>query len=143
MTKTPSMQPKLTIGRLAKAAGINIESVRYYQRIGLIAEPPKPQHGFRHYPAKTIERIKFIKRAQQLGFSLQEIADLIALGSGHCRDVRQRAEKKRDTIEMRIRDLQALRETLDKLINACLAGNDEHHCPMVESLLAQDTPSAN
>lgn len=129
---------ELTIGRLAKVAGINVETVRYYQRIGLIDKPIAPYSGYRKYSYKVVETIKFIKRAQCLGFSLQEIADLLKIGDGHCHDVRLRAEKKRTKIAEQIRDLQALRNTLDKLISSCNAGNNEQHCPIVETLLERD-----
>jgi len=128
----------MTIGRLAEAAGVNVETIRYYQRIGLISEPIKPQQGFRKYQHRTLEQIIFIKRAQQLGFSLQEIADLLELGDGHCRDVRKRAEKKRDKIEGQIRDLRALQDTLTQLINACHSGKGKQKCPIVETLLEKD-----
>ena len=124
-----------TIGRLAKAAGVNVETIRYYQRIGLIEEPAKPSQGFRKYPHEALEHIKFIKRAQKLGFSLQEITDLLEFGEGNCRDVRIRAEQKRDKIEKQIRDLQALQGTLDQLIHSCQSGNEKQKCPIVETLL--------
>jgi len=127
------MKP-LTIGCIASQAGVNIETVRYYQRIGLVAEPIKPIQGFRIYPTETIDRIRFIKRAQQLGFNLKEISDLLELGSGHCTDVRVRAEDKRDQIVDQIKDLQSLKATLDTLIEACHAGNDNACCPVVETL---------
>ena len=128
------MNKPLTIGHLARAADVNIETVRYYQRVGLIQEPHKPATGYRVYPAETIDRIKFIKRAQPLGFSLQEIAELLDLGDGHCDDVRLHAEEKRDQIDQQIRDLTALKKTLDKLITACQSENDASHCPIVETL---------
>jgi len=125
----------LTIGRLAEAAGVNVETIRYYQRIGLIEEPKKPQQGFRKYSDEALGQLQFIKRAQQLGFSLQEIAELLELGDGHCRDVRIRAEKKRDKIEKQIKDLQALQSTLNQLIQACHSGKGRKKCPIVETLL--------
>ena len=128
------MAKPLTIGKIARAAGVNVETVRYYQRIGIIAEPPKPVEGYRVYPADTVERICFIKRAQQLGFSLQEIAELLKLGDGHCHDVQLRAEEKRDLIDQQINDLKNLRNTLDKLIRACQSDSDTAHCPIVETL---------
>ncbi len=128
------MAKPLTIGKIARAAGVNVETVRYYQRIGIIAEPPKPVEGYRVYPADTVDRICFIKRAQQLGFSLQEIAELLELGDGHCHDVQLRAEEKRDLIDQQINDLKNLRNTLDKLIRACQSDNDTAHCPIVETL---------
>ncbi len=134
MSKSASIGPELTIGQLAKTAGVNVETIRYYQRIGLIIEPIKPAHGYRHYHSDTIEQIKFIKRAQQLGFSLQEVAELMSLGHGGCLDVRKRAEQKREKIDRQIQDLQALRETLNQLINTCKRDASDQYCPIVESL---------
>ncbi len=128
----------LTIGRLAKLVGVNIETIRYYQRIGLITKPATPVSGYRKYSYKVAENIRFIKRAQRLGFSLQEIADLLNIGDGHCDNVRVRAEEKRNKIEQQIKDLQMLSTTLDKLIHECYSGKKGQHCPIVESLLAQD-----
>ena len=122
----------LTIGRLAKAAEVNVETVRYYQRVGLVIEPVKPLDGFRVYPNETVNRIRFIKRAQKLGFSLQDIAHLLELGEGHCDDVREQAEAKLGQIEAQIKDLQAMRKTLKKLITECSAGNDNGSCPIVQ-----------
>ena len=124
----------LTIGQLAKAASVNVETIRYYQRVGLIDEPPKPHTGFRTYLPDVVDRIHFIKRAQQLGFTLDEIRELLELGDGHCADVRARAEIKRDHIDAQIRDLRSLRETLDKLIGVCGSGKEAPACPIVETL---------
>ena len=126
----------LTIGFLAKAAEVNIETIRYYQRIGLITEPHKPAQGYRVYPEETLKRIKFIKRAQQLGFSLQEIAELLQLGEGNCNDVRLHAEQKRSQIDKQINDLQNLRDTLSQLISSCNSDSDTSHCAIVEALNA-------
>ncbi|GMR18227.1 MAG: Hg(II)-responsive transcriptional regulator [Gammaproteobacteria bacterium] len=128
------MTKPLTIGHLARATGINVETVRYYQRFGIITEPQKPLAGYRVYPADTVDRILFIRRAKELGFSLREIADLLDLGDGHCEDVRHRAEEKRVHIDKQIRDLENLRQTLDQLIKSCQADNDAAHCPIVETL---------
>jgi len=124
----------LTIGRLAKAAEVNVETIRYYQRVGLIVEPVKPLDGFRVYPNETIDLIRFIKRAQKLGFSLQDIAHLLELGDGHCDDVREKAEIKLDQIEAQIKDLQAMRKTLKRLISECSSGSRSGRCPIVQSL---------
>ena len=133
-----SLSPQnLTIGRLASAAGVNVETIRYYQRIGLINKPEKPHHGFRIYSTQALDKIKFTKRAQQLGFSLVEIVELLELGSENCCDVRNRAEKKRDKIVKQIEDLQALHSTLDELISACLSGKNNQKCPIVETLQAK------
>jgi len=125
---------KMTIGHLARAAGVNVETVRYYQRVALIQEPPKPLEGYRHYPIETIDRLKFIRRAQQLGFSLKEITELLELGDGNCVDVRTRAEEKRSQIDHQIRDLKNLRKTLDTLIQTCRTDTNPAHCPIVENL---------
>ena len=137
MTISTDKQDKLTIGRLANLVGVNVETIRYYQRVGLIDEPAAPLKGFRQYPVKTAENIIFIKRAQQLGFSLKEIAELLKIGDGHCSDVRDRAKIKRNKIDEQIRDLQLLRDTLDKLISECNSGLNNQHCPIVETLLGQ------
>lgn len=128
------MAKPLTIGHLARAAGVNIETVRYYQRFGIIDEPSKPASGFRVYPKETIERLLFIRRAKELGFSLQEIAELLQLGDGCCEDVRQRAEEKQAHIDDQIKDLRRLHKTLDKLIKACQSDSNSTHCPIVETL---------
>lgn len=124
---------RLTIGALASAANVNIETIRYYQRVKLITEPAKPPQGFRVYPEETLKRVKFIKRAQQLGFSLKEIDELLQLGKGHCKDVRQLAETKYEQVDQQIKDLQKLKTTLTKLITSCEAGTEEH-CAIVETL---------
>ena len=124
----------LTIGFLAKAADVNIETIRYYQRVGLIAEPEKPAQGYRVYPTESLTRIKFIKRAQQLGFSLKEIQELIELGEGQCDDVRMKAETKREQIDLQIKDLKKLRTSLNKMIESCHSNTKKHHCTMLETL---------
>jgi len=125
-----STQQSLTIGKLARAAGVNIESVRYYQRVGLITVPDKPASGYRLYPDEAIDRILFIKRAQLLGFSLKEISELLELGSTHCVDIRQKAELKRDDINLKIKELSTLRDTLDERKH----DHDPGHCAIVETL---------
>jgi len=129
---------KLTIGSLAKAAEVNIETVRYYQRIGLINEPVKPAKGYRIYSDEILSRIKFIKRAQQLGFSLQEVEELLKLGEskGRCNDVRLRAEEKRTQIDNQIKDLKKLRTTLSGLINSCEKTGKSSQCAIVDTLTA-------
>jgi MerR family mercuric resistance operon transcriptional regulator len=123
----------LTIGRLARAAGVNLETIRYYQRRGLLATPPRPQGGVRRYPPEALARLRFIKRAQQLGFTLREVRELLVLGSGRCTDTRRIAEVQLEQIEARLHDLQRMRRSLRKLITACRAGQDTA-CPIVETL---------
>ena len=128
----------LTIGQVASQAGVNLQTVRYYQRRNLIAQPPKPAWGYRRYAANTVERIRFIKRAQGLGFSLDEIRELLALGDGHCDDVRRVAERQRALIAARIADLDAMQQTLDTLIDDCRQSHPAGYCPLIESLSHQD-----
>ncbi len=128
------MNKTLTIGYLARAAEVNIETVRYYQRVGLIQEPKKPTTGYRIYPNEIVDRLKFIKRAKDLGFSLKEIIELLELGDGRCRDVQLRAEQKRTLIDQQISDLKKLRKTLGNLIKTCQTETNKVHCPIVETL---------
>ncbi|HHL31086.1 MAG TPA: MerR family transcriptional regulator [Oceanospirillales bacterium] len=125
----------LTIGKLAQATAVNVETVRYYQRIGLIKEPPKPLTGYRKYDASLIDTIFFIKRAQQLGFQLLEIKELLDLGSGQCRDVMSMAQVKRDKINRHIDDLTAMRQELDVLIESCRKSDKTQGCAMIDTLL--------
>ncbi len=112
----------LTIGRLAREAGVNVETVRYYQRRGLLPEPPRPAGGIRRYPHATVARIRFIKRAQRLGFTLTEIGELLSLGDGHCDEVQALARRKCAAIEARIRDLETMAVALRALLSQCEGG---------------------
>jgi len=127
-------QTPLTIGRLAKQAHVNVETIRYYQRVGLILEPLKPTVGFRIYPVEYIARIRFIKRAQELGFTLKEIEDLLNLGDGNCKQVQQLAEQKLNEIEARLRDLKSIKQALTSLVKQCKTSNEDVHCALIESL---------
>ncbi len=128
-------QKPLTIGQLASVAGVNVETIRYYQRTGLIQEPDKPLSGYRVYPASDIQRIKFIKRAQQLGFTLAEIQELLDMGEGHCQEVQALARQKLDKIESHLKDLKAMRKVLKQLVQQCEAeGDAQTHCAIIESL---------
>lgn len=111
------MQDGMTIGRLAKAVGEHVETIRYYQRRGLIDEPRKPASGHRRYPGDVVNRIRFIRRAQQMGFSLEEVKSLLRLADGkHSREVRQIAERKQELLEARIAQLTGMRTQLKDLI---------------------------
>ena len=108
----------MTIGRLAKAAGVNVETIRYYQRRGLIGEPHKPPGGHRRYPSGVLERIAFIRRAQQLGFSLAEVKSLMHHGDGrNLRETRAIAERKHENLELHIEQLNKMRKRLRMLID--------------------------
>lgn len=129
------MDKKLTIGQIAAACHVNVETVRFYQRRGLVAEPPRQFRGFRYYDAATVARVRFIKRAQALGFSLEEIAGLLGLEqSTACRDTHDAAVLKLQLVEQRISDLERLRTTLKQLVHQCETGADGVSCPIIESL---------
>lgn len=136
-TSSPDKTTGLTIGHLAKTAKVNVETIRYYQRIGLIDEPLKPPQGYRRYPAPTIERIRFIKRAQELGFSLAEIADLLSLNGQDCFDARVIAEHKHAVIQQRIDDLNAMQRELAKLIKACKENVSGQECCAIIATLTK------
>ncbi len=129
------MTETMTIGNLAKAAGVNIETIRYYQKIGLVTEPEKPEQGYRRYPVLTIGRIHFIKRAQKLGFTLSEITELLSLNDVNCDAARTLAEHKRELIQQRIKDLDAMQGELSKLIDVCRNNiSGQGHCAIIETL---------
>lgn len=131
----------LTIGKLAKKTGVTLETIRHYQRIGLVTEPEKPYVGYRCYSADTIARIRFIKRAQQAGFNLKEIATLLSLDGLHCADVRQLAEQKCQQIEQQIRDLTTLRQVLEALVNDCQQTASTARCAILDAFC--DNASTN
>lgn len=128
------MKTFITIGQVARQAGVNVETVRFYQRRRLIAEPKKPLSGYRHYDAGTVARLRFIKRAQELGFTLKEISNLLLLGDGHCADTKGLAAKKLATVKAKIADLQAMRKVLEELIRKCETNPKQKSCPIVTSL---------
>ncbi len=123
----------LTIGKLAKQANVTIETIRYYQRKGLLLEPDKPATGYRQYPATAISRLRFIKRAQQSGFTLKEISELLLLDNEHCQDVQKLAEQKRQQIDQQLADLTELRIAIDKLVKACQQDKSTHHCSIIDA----------
>lgn len=130
---------EMTIGALARAAGVNIETVRYYQRRGLLATPRKPLGGVRRYSPAALASLRFIKRAQQLGFTLREIGGLLELGVGACTETHALAEIRLADIESRLQDLKVMRRTLKRLIETCRTGRAAN-CPIVESLGGETIP---
>jgi MerR family transcriptional regulator, mercuric resistance operon regulatory protein len=129
------MTSSLTIGAVAKAAEVNVETIRYYQRLGLIEEPAKPLGGARRYTNGAVERVRFIKRAQQLGFSLNEIRRLLALGEAQsCGSARSLAEEKLGLVKARIADLERMRRALEDLIARCEVRRGKIACPIIATL---------
>jgi len=122
----------LTIGRLARAASVNVETVRYYQRRGLVTEPDRPLNSVRRYSEDSVKRIRFIKRAQELGFTLTEIANLLALEDGRsCRETRDLATRKLALVESRLAGLSRLRKTLLLFIARCVTSRGKVSCPII------------
>jgi MerR family transcriptional regulator, copper efflux regulator len=127
----------LSAGNLAKAAAVNVETLRYYERRGLLPEPPRKESGYRVYPQAAVERLRFIKGAQALGFTLEEIQDLLDLRvdeQATSADVRQQAHKKVQEIERKIAALQTMRTALNDLIEQCHGDGPTADCPILEAL---------
>ena len=132
----------LTIGQLAKKAGVNVETIRYYERRRLIPEPPRRESGYRQYTADFVVRIQFIKRAQELGFSLNEISELLALridSETSCSEVRKHAEAKIANIEGKIQSLQSVKRALVELVQVCNENGTTGECPILEALEGKGT----
>jgi len=132
----------LRIGRLAQEVGINLETVRFYERQGLLPRPPRSASGYRLFPADAPRRLKFIKRAQELGFSLREIRELLALRVSPRTDsteIRKRTESKIADIESKIRTLDSMRKALKKLVQSCAGCAPHSKCPILESLDGGDS----
>jgi len=129
--------PAQTIARAARAANVNVETIRYYERVGLIERPPTVGTAVRIYPDETVRRIRFIKRAQKLGFTLREIRELLRLraGRGATRDaVRRKVKTKIADIDAKLRDLRAMRRALSELVETCSGRGDADTCPILKSL---------
>ncbi len=127
----------MTIGELAKHAGVNVQTVRYYERRGLLPEPPRSGSGYRQYKPEAVARIQFIKRAQLLGFSLVEITELLSLRVSpgtNCDEVLRKAEAKRQEIDRKIGALGEMKRSLDRLIVACEARESTEECPILARL---------
>lgn len=129
----------LTIGQVARQAGVGIETIRYYEREGLLEEPARRESGYRQYGRGVIDRLRFIKNAQGLGFTLKEIRELLHLHADEDAtraEVRRRAGEKVAAIEAKIADLQRMRAALGGLIEACDGEGPLDGCPIVEALAA-------
>lgn len=127
----------ITIGNVAKQAGIGIETIRFYERTGLLDEPPRNSSGYRQYQPETIVKLRFIKKAKQLGFTLKEIEELMALRHKHdarCSDIKAQANEKISNIEERIRDLSKMKEALLALTCQCNDNEPVSECPILTAL---------
>lgn len=131
----------LKVSEVARQAGVNLQTVHYYEREGLLPNPPRTASNYRLYPSDAVRRVRFIKRAQQLGFTLREIKELLSLRAApraRCADVRKRAESKVHDIDARIGALRAMRDALTKLIRECSRQGPVTECPILDALDAED-----
>lgn len=127
----------LTIGRAAQAASVNVETIRFYERRGLVAQPAKPREGYRTYSPETVSRIRFIRRAQEIGFSLREIEELLSLRAdphADCGDVREKARAKLDIVDRKIAELKRVRAALNEVISACPGRGALRACSILGTL---------
>ena len=133
----------MTIGKAARSADVGVETIRFYERKGLIDQPPKPlDAGFRVYPEETVRRIRFIRQAQDIGFSLREIDELLSLRAdpaADCADVRDQAAAKLAEVARKIARLEEIRGALDELIAACPGRGALRACSIMEALASRDT----
>lgn len=127
----------LTIGRVARGAGLAIDTVRYYEREGLLDKPARTGSGYRQYSADAVTRLRFIRQAKELGFSLHEIKELLSLRvtpGKSCADVRAHAEHKIADVDRRIASLKRVRGALARLASACSGKGPVSQCPILEAL---------
>ena len=135
----------LTIGKLANAAGVGIDTVRFYERAGLLNRPPRTASGYRLYADSDVARLRFIRRAKALGFSLKEIGELLRLndGGGHRAAVRALAGQRLAEIERKLSELSRMRDTLRHLIHQCRGDGPLAGCPIIDAvLLGERTPGS-
>lgn len=131
----------ITIGRMARAAGVGVETVRYYQRRGLLPRPARPQHAYRRYDEDVLARLRFIRRAQELGFTLREIAELLSLDAKDCSRSHEIAERRLEDIRTKVRDLRAVATRLSRMLSACRSGHPEE-CPIITAIGQSDPPTS-
>ena len=127
----------MRIGEVAAKAGVNIQTLRYYERRGLLKEPERRPSGYREYRADTVRLIRFVKRAQEIGFTLAEIEELLRLREDHsssCAEVRSAAIAKIEDINRKIQSLQAMKRALRILVSSCRSNGSVRECPILESL---------
>jgi len=130
----------MRIGQVAKRVGVGIETIRFYERKGLIVQPPRPTGRYREYHKEAVARIRFIKCAKELGFSLTEISEFLSLQANPratCADVKQRAEAKISTIQERVKGLQTMKHALGKLVKSCSGRGPLTDCPIIDCFETQ------
>lgn len=122
----------MKIGEVAKRSGIGVETIRFYEREGLLLEPERRPSGYRQYDEATVERLEYIRYAKELGFTLAEIKELLELSFAHsnCEHIRQRADAKITAIEQKIRSLQHMKRSLSKIVERCRKRNSLDDCSL-------------
>lgn len=126
---------QLSIGVFAQAAGVNVETIRFYQRKGLLPQPARPYGSIRRYGQKDVARVRFVKSAQGLGFRLDEVAGLLMLEDGtHCGDARQLGEQKLADVRAKLADLHRIESALSTLIDDCCTNGTSVSCPLITAL---------
>lgn len=128
---------EMLIGRLAEAAGVGVETIRFYEREGLLPEPPRSAAGYRLYDADAVRRLRFIVKAKDLGFTLSETKELLELrvtDTSACDEIAATARRKLASVEQRIRKLRGVRRVLHELVEACAANEKTSECPILEAL---------
>jgi MerR family mercuric resistance operon transcriptional regulator len=125
----------MRIGQVAKAAQINIETIRFYERKGLIEQPLKPLEGYRDYSKKILEQLLFIKRAKNLGFTLEEVSGLLSMESAKCEEIQEMATSKLADVRARIADLKRMESVLNQLVLSCKTNPKKTGCPIIETLI--------
>jgi len=127
-----------SIGQVAKQSGVSVETIRYYEKEGLLEKPERKESGYRQYKREAVDRLSFIQQAKDLGFSLKEIGELLSIKSdAKCSAVKQLAQNKLDDVEDKIKMLQRMRKSLKKLINVCPGQAPINDCPILEALSVQ------
>lgn len=132
----------MKIGELAKRAEVPIETIRFYEREGVVPQPARRASGYREYDELDVRRLQFLRRAKHLGFTLAEIQELLGFSENRGADMaafNQRAQAKLEDIQMRIAELERVRKALESLLNACPGTGDLEHCPILAAL-AEDKP---
>jgi MerR family mercuric resistance operon transcriptional regulator len=128
----------MRIGELARSVGVNVETIRYYQRIRLLEVPGKPYGGTRSYSDGDLQRLSFIRRAQQLGFSLEDIRKLLRLSSSDCRQVEDLAAEQLKVVQAKLRQLHTIESMLVQAVEQCAGRKHNQRCPIIETLAAQN-----
>lgn len=138
------MSTEMLIGALAEAADVGVETIRFYEREGLLPEPPRTDAGYRLYDEQAVRRVRFIRKAKDLGFTLAETKELLELrvtDTARCDEVADRARRKIESVDDRIRELARVRHVLADLVQACVANEQTSECPILEALSDDREPA--